>query len=53
MMESIRVIPKRRTDKLNKILRINFAKTYTVEHSVKVLEFGEVHTNSMLAPLSQ
>jgi len=53
MMKSIRVIPERRTVKLNEISRINFAKTYTVEHNVKVLEFGKVHKDSMLILLNQ
>jgi hypothetical protein len=43
MVESIRVKPKAKDDKLNEMARINFAKIYTIEHNVKVLEFGVVH----------
>lgn len=43
MMASIRVRPKSKQEKLQKESRINFAKIYTVEHNVKVCEFGDVH----------
>jgi hypothetical protein len=43
MMAAIRVKPKSRQEKLQKESRINFAKIYTVEHNVKVCEFGDVH----------
>jgi hypothetical protein len=43
MLESIRVVPKSRTDKMDELSRVNFAKIYTVEHNVKVYDFGDVH----------
>jgi hypothetical protein len=39
----IRVRPSSRGDKLLEMSRINFGKMHTVEHNVKVLEFGRVH----------
>jgi hypothetical protein len=53
MMESIRVNPKAPLGTLNEMSRINFAKLYTVEHNVKVLEFGDVHVNFVLTLLKQ
>jgi hypothetical protein len=43
MMSSIRVKARSRQEKLHKMSRINFAKMYTVEHNVKVYDFGDVH----------
>jgi hypothetical protein len=42
MLQPIRVKPKATTDRLDRLSRINFAKLYTVEHNVKVKEFGDV-----------
>ena len=47
MLKSIRVNAKSRQDKLNVLSRINFAKIYTVEHNVKVYDFGNVHEKSL------
>jgi hypothetical protein len=47
MMASIRVVPKLRSDKLHHMSRVNFAKIYTVEHNVKVYNFGDVHVESL------
>jgi hypothetical protein len=47
MMTPIRVVPKKKEDKLDPISRVNFARIYTVEHNVKVYEFGDVHRDSM------
>ncbi|KAF1816950.1 hypothetical protein P152DRAFT_4804 [Eremomyces bilateralis CBS 781.70] len=43
MRKPIRVTARTRSDKLDKISRINYNKIFTVEHNVKVFEFGEVH----------
>lgn len=42
----LRVDPKTRSEKLDPNSRINFNKIYTIEHNVKVYEFGEVHRDS-------
>jgi len=42
MRRSILVEAKSRTDKLDKMSRVNYAKIYTVEHNVKVYDFGQV-----------
>jgi len=47
MMTSIRVVPKLKSDKLDSMSRVNFAKIYTVEHNVKVYNFGNVHEDSL------
>jgi hypothetical protein len=43
MLPSIRVRGRSRRDELNAFSRVNFAKIYTVEHNVKVFDFGDVH----------
>ncbi|KAF2179454.1 hypothetical protein K469DRAFT_694141 [Zopfia rhizophila CBS 207.26] len=45
MGDPIRVIPKNPWDKMDPLSRINFLKIYTVEHSVKIDDFGYVHRN--------
>lgn len=45
MLASIRITPKSRSEKLDSMSRINFAKMYTIEHNVKVYNFGDVHDN--------
>jgi hypothetical protein len=47
MLDSIRVQSYRKSDILHKKSRVNFAKIYTVEHNVKVYDFGEVHKKSL------
>jgi hypothetical protein len=42
MMSGIRAKPKKRRDKLDPRSRIDFARMYTVEHNVKVYDFGAV-----------
>jgi hypothetical protein len=42
MLDSIKVKPRRRMDKLFSLSRVNFGKVYTVEHNVKVFDFGDV-----------
>jgi hypothetical protein len=42
MLSPIRVIPKSKTTKLDPMSRINYSKIYTVEHNVKVYDFGDV-----------
>lgn len=43
MRPSIRVKQKVYKEKLDKMSRLNYRKIYTVEHNVKVRDFGEVH----------
>jgi len=44
MLPSIRIVPKsRRYGKMDKMSRIDFSRMYTVEHNVKVFDFGNVH----------
>jgi hypothetical protein len=43
MRRSIRVRQFSNTDKLDKMARVNYAKIYSVEHNVKVYDFGQVH----------
>ena len=43
MMPEIRVRAKRKGDKLDRMSRIDFSRMYTVEHNVKVYDFGDVH----------
>jgi hypothetical protein len=47
MLKSIRVKPRLRSSKLDPMSRVNFAKIYTVEHNVKVMDFGDVHEDSI------
>jgi hypothetical protein len=42
MRPSVRVNALKKTDKLDPMSRINYAKIYTVEHNVKVYDFGQV-----------
>jgi hypothetical protein len=43
MMLGIRIVAKNQRDKLDAMSRIDFARMYTVEHNVKVYDFGKVH----------
>ncbi|KAF2415379.1 hypothetical protein EJ08DRAFT_571302, partial [Tothia fuscella] len=52
MRRPIKVRPKAHTDKLDDMSRINFAKIYTVEHNVKVYDFGKVDPEDEHALLS-
>jgi hypothetical protein len=45
--ESIRIYPARPDSKLSQLSRINFARVYTVEHNVKVMDIGIVAESSM------
>lgn len=45
MLQSIRVRASN-GGTLDVMSRINFGKIYTVEHNVKVFDFGQVHTES-------
>lgn len=46
-MPGIRVDPKSKADRLDSMARVNFSKIYSVEHNVKVYEFGHVHRDFM------
>lgn len=43
MLTPIRVRPKKKMENLDPMARVNFGKLYTVEHNVKVYDFGDVH----------
>jgi hypothetical protein len=43
MLASIRVRPTDKRDKMFPASRIHYGKVYTVEHNVKVYDFGDVH----------
>jgi hypothetical protein len=43
MLPPIRVKPSDKKAEMDRMSRINFFKTYTVEYNVKVFEFGDVH----------
>jgi hypothetical protein len=43
MLLGIRIVPKNRRMEFDKMSRIDFSRMYTVEHLVKVLDFGRVH----------
>lgn len=43
MMPWIRVVPKRQGDKMDIRSRLDYSRVYTVDHFVKVKEFGDVH----------
>jgi hypothetical protein len=47
MMSSIRVHARDRKEKMFDESRVNFGKMYTVEHNVKVYDFGDVHKSSL------
>lgn len=46
MRESIRVVPDEPSEKLDDMSRVDFGRTYTVEHNIKAMAFGWVHKNS-------
>ncbi|KAF2114166.1 hypothetical protein BDV96DRAFT_600889 [Lophiotrema nucula] len=46
MGESIKVTANRAWEKLDPLSRINFVKIYTVEHNVKVKDFGKVDADN-------
>jgi hypothetical protein len=43
MMSPIRITPNKERDRLDPRSRINYCKLYTIEHNVKVYDFGMVH----------
>jgi hypothetical protein len=43
MLQPIRVVSNKRTDIMDRMSRVDFNKIYTVEHNVKVYDFGRVH----------
>jgi hypothetical protein len=45
MLSPVSVKPRDPRDKIHPCSRINYAKVYTVEHSVKVYDFGDVRSN--------
>jgi hypothetical protein len=47
MLSSIQVRQKDRREKMFPLSRINFGKMYTVEHNVKVYDFGDVRKSSL------
>jgi len=53
MMSGIRIKPSSRRDKLDPRSRIDFSRMYTVEHNVKVYDFGNVAESYMQRLLNQ
>ncbi|KAK5123700.1 hypothetical protein LTR85_002336 [Meristemomyces frigidus] len=51
--DAIRVDSNDRTQRLDPMSRLNFAKVYTVEHNVKVFDFGFVNDQSLRALMFQ
>jgi hypothetical protein len=47
MLPEIRIKAQRREDKLDRMARIDFCRLYTIEHNVKVYEFGLVAKDHM------
>jgi hypothetical protein len=45
MLQAIRVKPRDESDPMDPLSRVNFGKVYTVEHNVKVYDYGRVHKN--------
>jgi len=43
MLQPIRVVANKKADTMDRMSRVDFAKIYTVEHNVKVYDFGRVH----------
>lgn len=46
--EPIQVDPAEKDQKLDKMSRVNFAKVYTVEHNIKVMNVGQVSQRSIM-----
>jgi hypothetical protein len=53
MLPGIRVLPKKRHLKLHRMARIDFSRIYTVEHNVKVFDFGNVHKDHLHRLITQ
>ena len=47
MTTAIRIDPFNKNDNLHPASRINYAKTYNIEHNMKVKPYGMVHASSM------
>jgi len=45
MLPSIRIQPKKKGDKLDRMSRIDFGRTYKLEHNLRVYDFGMVDRN--------
>ena len=46
-MRSIRAVPTSKSDKLDSASRIDYSRIYTVDHYVKVKDFGNVHEKDL------
>lgn len=53
MLSPIQVLPNSARDVLHLMSRINYGKTYTVEHNVKVFDFGSVAEDDIRTLTSQ
>lgn len=53
MLPGIRIRPKSKRDKLDKMARIDFARMYTVEHKIKAYYFGDVESESLETLITQ
>jgi hypothetical protein len=47
MLPDIRVVPRNGSAKLDSMARVDFGRLYTVEHNVKVFDFGQVHSENL------
>jgi hypothetical protein len=47
MRPPIRVLPKSKSQKLTGVLRLDYSRIYTVEHDVKVYEYGTIAYDQM------
>ncbi|KAF2453991.1 hypothetical protein BDY21DRAFT_116615 [Lineolata rhizophorae] len=47
MLQPIRVRQRNPNQKMDSLSRVNFNKIYTVEHNVKVYDFGDVHKDDI------
>jgi hypothetical protein len=53
MLSSVQVRPRSRQEKMFPASRINFGKMYTVEHNVKVYDFGDVRSGYITSLVEQ
>jgi hypothetical protein len=53
MLGPLRVVPTKESYRMHPKARINFAKSYTVEHNLKVYDFGMVHKRYLAALRAQ
>jgi hypothetical protein len=47
MLPGIRIRPRNRRSKLDRMSKVDFRRMYTIEHNVKVVEIGDVHPSHL------